>query len=140
MRRDRANYKSTKNTRYATNGSGAIVAKTDRDDKEDISDSAVWWLDDVVTNLSSAVDTTLPTTKAVVDAIYAGSTHERGSWNTLNTIPNNGSGTASAVVKFDRWIVPAGGWTYLGNFHPKWTTIEAMVNGASTYDDFKIIM
>lgn len=140
MRRNRTDYKNTKNIRFTTNGVGAISGQDDADDKEDIADSAVWWDDDVVTDLTTPDDLTVPTTQAVVDAIYAGSTHERGSWNTLDTVPDNGSGTAGANVKFDRWIVPAGGWTYLGNFHPKWTTIEAMTDGASTYDDFKIIM
>ncbi len=138
MRRNRANYKSTKNTRYATNGTGAIVAKTDRDDKEDIADSALWWEDDVATDFTTVNDLKVPTVEAVADYVASGGTNNRGSWNTTDALPNTGSGTSGAWVEGNKWKVPAGGWSYLGNFFPQWTFIEAMVTGGTTFDELKI--
>jgi len=138
-RRGRADYKDQVETRYPDNGVGDIEPQDDRDDKTDIADSAVWWDDDVVTDLSSPNDLTVPTTKAVSDAIYEGSSHDRGDWDTTDTLPDNGSGTSGAIVYKDEWIVPEGStWNYLGNIFPQWTHIKAMKDAAAAFEDFKI--
>jgi len=62
---------------------------------------------------------------------------DRGTWNTTDALPTNGSGPANAIRKYDRWIIPAGGWTYSGQFFPQWSILEAMVDGATTFDQFK---
>jgi len=62
---------------------------------------------------------------------------EMGPWSTTDTLPTVGSGTAGAIRKYDRWIVPSGGWTYLGDFFPQWSILEAMEDGATTFDQFK---
>jgi len=68
--------------------------------------------------------------------------YNRGEWNTTDELPTNGSGGPTfEICKFDRWIVPDGGWSYTDNGNvltfPKWSILEAMEDGASTFEQFK---
>jgi len=131
--------KVTKNTNFPDNNIGQITPQKERDTWEDLLDSIPSFVDNVVTDFSASNDTTVPTTEAVTEYIsIAINTHSRGNWNTTDALPNTGSGTSGANVEDDFWKVPTGGWEYLGTTFPKGTKIEAMVDGASTIDDFKI--
>jgi len=76
--RSRAGFKTTKNSRYATNGTGAITGANSRDMFEDVADSFLNRTDDVLDedDMASNSDTAVPTqqsVKAFVESQVGGS-------------------------------------------------------------------
>ena len=65
----RASFKTAKNTRYATNGIGAITGTVTRAPEEDTADSVVFLSDDISTNADFTVDGTKLTDRATIKTL-----------------------------------------------------------------------
>jgi hypothetical protein len=65
----RSAFKAAKNTRYATNGIGAITGTVTRAHEEDTADSVVFIDDDISTNSDFTVDGTKLTTRAAIKTL-----------------------------------------------------------------------
>jgi hypothetical protein len=115
----RTEFKTAKNTRYATNGAGAISATIVRAHEEDTADSVVFIDDDISTNSDFTVDGTKLTTRAAIKTLVDSS----GGASALDDLTDVTITTPSGgdVLTYDNgtgeWVnaVPTGGgssyWT-----------------------------
>jgi hypothetical protein len=99
----RANFKTSKNTRFADNATRSITEETSRDMYEDVADSTIFKSDDISTNSDFSVDGTKLTDRATIKALFDSNT---AIYNTKVTIS---SAEILALNATPKVLVPAQG-------------------------------